>query len=113
MTLRPFAALPLLLAALACGGGGAELSPEAQRGRAVYTASCTACHAADPTKDGALGPAVAGSSLELLEARILRAEYPPGYTPKRQGAVMAALPHLEDDIPALHAYLNEVDAGAP
>lgn len=93
--------------ALACGGGP-ELSESAQRGRAVYVANCQACHAADPNLDGALGPAVAGSSLELLEARVLHAEYPPGYTPKRTSGQMVALPHLADDLPALHAYLAEI-----
>jgi mono/diheme cytochrome c family protein len=93
-----------------CGDGGSSgpaLSPEAQRGKTVYTVNCTACHAADPNLAGGLGPDVAGSSLELLEARVLRAEFPPGYTPKRDSRVMIALPHLEPDIPALHAYLAE------
>ena len=49
----------------------------------------------DPRTDGSLGPAVAGASLELLTARVLRAEYPAGYTPKRETRVMVPLPHLE------------------
>ncbi len=100
--------LSTAMLALACGGGGPELSESAQRGRAVYIANCAACHAADPNLDGALGPAVAGSSLELLEARVLHAEYPPGYTPKRTSGQMVALPHLAGDLDALHAYLAEV-----
>ena len=79
----------------------------AQRGRQVYMANCIACHSQDPSADGALGPAVAGSSYELLEARVLRAEYPEGYTPKRPSKVMIARPHLEDELEALHAYLAE------
>lgn len=77
------------------------------RGRSVWMSNCIACHAQDPTADGALGPAVAGSSRELIEARVLRAEYPPGYTPKRDSAIMIALPHLANDIDALAAYLNQ------
>ena len=77
-----------------------------QRGQRSYRTHCNACHSLDPRRDGATGPAVWGSSLELLEARILRAQYPPGYKPKRPSQVMAALPHLKDEIPALHAYLN-------
>jgi mono/diheme cytochrome c family protein len=69
--------------------------------------NCIACHAQDPSQDGALGPAVVGSSRELLEARVLRAEYPPGYTPKRDSQIMIALPHLANEIDALHAYLNQ------
>ena len=67
------------LGLLACPGTG-ELDP-AEMGRRVYAAYCTACHHTDPRQDGTLGPAVAGSSYALLEARILRAEYPPGYPP--------------------------------
>ena len=93
-----------LALATACGGGEQSL---AERGRRVYVANCTACHNQDPTKEGVMGPAVAGSSRELLEARILRAEYPPGYTPKQESGLMQALPYLKDDIPALAAYLAE------
>jgi mono/diheme cytochrome c family protein len=77
-----------------------------RRGRAVYQTNCAVCHHSDPTKTGSLGPAVQGSSLELLEARILRGAYAPGYTPKRETHVMAPLPHLKSEIPAIHAYLN-------
>ena len=79
-----------------------------EAGRSVYNANCIACHGIDPTRDGALGPAVSGSSLELLEARILRAEYPPGYEPKRPSRVMVALPHLESKLPELAAYLQSL-----
>lgn len=71
----------------------------------MYVANCTACHNADPALDGSLGPATAGSSIELLEARLLRNSYPEGYIPKRDSRVMMALPYLKDDIPALAAYL--------
>lgn len=77
-------------------------------GRSVYNANCIACHSMNPAQDGALGPAVAGSSLELLEARILRAEYPEGYEPKRGSRVMVALPHLEPKLPELAAYLESL-----
>jgi hypothetical protein len=59
----------------------------------------------NPAQDGALGPAVAGASMELLEARILRGEYPEGYTPKRPSKIMVPLPHLEPKLPELAAYL--------
>jgi hypothetical protein len=88
-----------------------SLSPEEriEAGRSVYNANCIACHSLDPTKDGALGPAVAGSSVALLEARVLRAEYPEGYEPMRETRVMIALPHLEPRLPELAAYLESFD----
>ena len=109
MPLRLLGALPMLLLFTAGCGQAPELSEAAQRGRSVWMANCVACHASDPTKAGALGPDVAGSSRELLEARVVRGEYPPGYTPKRSTAAMVALPHLEDSIDDLYAYLNEAD----
>ena len=75
------------------------------RGRSVYRGNCIACHNIDPSKDGGVGPALAGSSLELLQAKVLRNEYPPGYTPKRSSGNMIPLPHLEGELPALAAYL--------
>lgn len=77
-------------------------------GRVTYNANCIACHAMDPTQDGALGPAVAGSSAELIAARILRGEYPTGYTPKRETRVMVPMPHLQDKLPELVAYLDSL-----
>ncbi len=78
-------------------------------GRSAYNANCIACHSLDPTEDGPLGPAVAGSSLVLLEARVLRAEYPEAYAPKRTTRVMIALPHLEPRLVELAAYLESFD----
>ena len=67
--------------------------------------NCIACHARDPREDGGLGPPIAGASYELVEARVLRAEYPPGYTPKKQTRLMVPLKHLEPEIASLTAYL--------
>ncbi|MFZ5477840.1 MAG: c-type cytochrome [Myxococcota bacterium] len=96
--------LPILLL-IACGPGE-SLSPEAARGKQVYQTHCTSCHHADPAKTGPVGPAIKGSSRELLEARVIRGEYPPGYTPKRTTTLMPALPQLKDDVHALAAYLQ-------
>lgn len=76
------------------------------RGKSIYALNCIACHAVNPAKDGALGPAVFGSSMELLEARIMKGAYPEGYKPKRITRQMAAITHLEKELPALHAFLN-------
>lgn len=91
---------------IACGGvesGGGD--PAVERGRAVYLSICTACHNADPAREGSQGPAVAGSSLELLRAKVLGRGYPPGYTPKRNSALMPAFPQLEEHLEDLHAFL--------
>jgi len=86
----------------------AELTPAelVVRGRKIFLANCASCHGANPKENGTVGPAIAGSSLELITARVLRAEYPPGYTPKRKTGAMVALPHLKDDLPAIYAYLD-------
>lgn len=92
------------LAAAGCGegpGGG-----PAERGRQVYLAQCATCHSADPGQAGPVGPPVKGASPELLEAKILRGTYPPGYRPKRPTAVMPPLPALAPELPALAAYLR-------
>jgi mono/diheme cytochrome c family protein len=76
------------------------------RGQAIYKSNCLACHNVDPAVDGVLGPAIKGSSLELLEAKVLRNVYPEGYKPKRESRAMQVFPGLKDEIPALHAYLQ-------
>ena len=96
------AAVALALA----GCGGEKLSPEAERGRTVYNSQCTACHAFDPAQPGAVGPEVKGASRDLLEAKIVRGAYPPGYKPKRPTSVMPPQPQVAGDIPALAAYLK-------
>jgi mono/diheme cytochrome c family protein len=89
-----------------CSGQGGALSPEAERGRQVYVAQCTSCHSSDPAQNGPIGPAVKGSSRELIEARVVRGVYPPGYTPKRPSAVMQPMPHLVGNVDDLAAYLR-------
>ena len=79
-----------------------------EAGRSVYLGNCIACHNLDPKQDGALGPAVSGASLELLEARLLRGGYPEGYTPKRTSRVMVPLPHLKPVLPELAVFLESL-----
>lgn len=99
----------LVTAAVLAGGGCGDrpqLSPEAERGRQAYLTQCTACHATDPSQAGPLGPPVKGSSRELLEAKVLRGAYPPGYQPKRPTSLMPPQPALAPEIPPLAAYLR-------
>lgn len=104
--------LPLLLVNFGCQKPKetniGPVDPLVDKGRAVYLSNCIACHNPDPSQNGAIGPAVSGSSIELLEARILYAKYPEGYKPKRETGQMPAFPELKNEIPALHAFLNSV-----
>ena len=106
--MRILLGLLLLLSAFsaACRPSG-EVTP-VEAGRRTYAANCIACHNQDPTRDGTLGPAVAGSPLALVEARVLRAEYPPGYTPKRPSQLMPAQPFLKSEVGNLAAYLGSL-----
>ncbi len=79
-----------------------------ERGKQIFQLNCVSCHGADPLKEGPVGPSIAGSALELVEARVMRVQYPAEYKPKRTTHLMVALPHLKKEIPALHAYLNSV-----
>jgi mono/diheme cytochrome c family protein len=96
--------------ALACTrADDGHLSELAHEGEKIYQNVCIACHNGNPNLDGALGPANAGASTDLLTAKVLRGEYPPGYTPKRPGSTtMPRFEYLADKIPALAAYLAEV-----
>ena len=76
-------------------------------GRTTYLANCVACHNANPTLEGPLGPPVAGASEPLLDARILHGTYPPGYEPKRSTSAMVPMPFLKQKIPALAAFLSQ------
>ena len=99
----------LLSVALGIAAGCGEqprLSPGAERGRQVYLAQCVSCHGPDPAQAGPIGPAIKGSSKELLEAKVLTGAYPPGYAPKRPTSVMLPLPALAPDVPALADFLR-------
>ena len=96
----------LAAAGIGCSSGP-QLSEAAQRGRSTYLSVCIACHNQDPALDGAVGPAIAGASRELLEARVVHAGYPPGYQPKRSSSAMPAFPQLAGQIDDLHAFLAE------
>lgn len=100
-------ALLAAVAALALTGcEQAKLNPEAERGRTVYNSQCTACHNFDPAQPGAVGPEIKGSSRALVEAKVLKGTYPPGYKPKRPTSVMPPQPQVAGDVPALAAYLE-------
>jgi mono/diheme cytochrome c family protein len=107
IVLRVLAALQGV--SLACGGR--EPESLTARGQRVYVANCIACHHLNPAIEGPLGPPIAGSPRGLIEARVLRAEYPPGYRPKRDTTLMQPLPYLSGEIDALAAYLDSEQPG--
>jgi mono/diheme cytochrome c family protein len=84
----------------------APADPALAKGKALYFTHCIACHNANPAVDGTLGPAVKGSGLDLLEARVLEGTYPPGYAPKRDTKIMRKLPLTKEDVAKLHAFLS-------
>lgn len=102
--MRRLTVVAVALAVAACSRE--PLSPAAERGRQVYFSQCTACHATDPSHSGPLGPPVKGSSPALLEAKVVRGEYPSGYRPKRTTRLMPPQPQVAGDIPALAEYLR-------
>lgn len=109
----PWLSLAILLAPVGCGkdappltGAAAAQQALIDRGKMVYLTNCTACHNSDPKNPGALGPEVFGSSEELIRDRVMTESYPANYKPKRASNVMRKLPHLQNDIAALHAFLN-------
>lgn len=107
-----FMVISIALALASCTkkplSAASELTAEqlVERGKAIYLGNCIACHNSDPQKEGSVGPAVAGSSAQLLETKILKAEYPKDYRPKRATRTMPAMAHLKEEIPALRAYLS-------
>jgi mono/diheme cytochrome c family protein len=67
--------------------------------------NCVICHNPNPSLPGSQGPAIAASSRELIEARVLHLSYPPGYKPQRTTNAMRALPQLAGQIDNLAAFL--------
>lgn len=88
-----------------CNRKEASGDPKVAKGKVLFASHCIACHNMNPSLEGTLGPAVKGSSLELLKARVLHGTYPPGYTPKRATKIMVKLPLTEGDVEAIHAFL--------
>jgi mono/diheme cytochrome c family protein len=89
-----------------------HLSPLAKDGCRIYHLRCIKCHNVNPALEGMPGPAVAKSSRELLEEKILRDRYPSGYQPKKPQSDQMRLEPLKDltaeNLAALAAYLNEL-----
>ena len=79
-----------------------------EKGHQIYQMNCLSCHGGNPKIDGPIGPAIAGSSMELITMRVTELKYPTGYKPKRTTTTIIALPHLKNEIPAVFEYLSSV-----
>lgn len=78
-----------------------------KKGKALHVSVCSTCHNVNPRLPGATGPAIYGSSLELLKRKVLHQKYPEGYRPKRKTTEMPAFVEFEKDISAIHIFLNQ------
>ena len=78
-----------------------------EEGERVYRESCMPCHGPDPALDGPIGPRIKGATPGLIEARVMRATYPPGFRPQRPTRLMPAMPQLQGALPHLAAFLAE------
>ena len=101
----------LSLASANCSNGEVETQTAASRGEAIYRSVCITCHASDPTQDGNLGPAIAGSSEQLLRLKLAKGAYPPGYAPKRGSKLMPSFAYLEEHAGDIAAFLQELEGG--
>ena len=98
----------IAIAAVACAGESDDSGDSAAvQGEKIYRNVCVVCHDPDPNEAGPLGPAIAGASRELLEAKLLRGEYPAGYTPKRETQQMPRFEFLEPDLDDIVAFLAD------
>ncbi len=96
----------IAITAMACAGESEESGDAVvARGEKIYRNICVACHNPNPNQPGALGPVIAGASRELLEARLLRGEYPTGYTPQRNTQQMPRFEFLEPNLDDIAAFL--------
>jgi mono/diheme cytochrome c family protein len=90
----------------ACSESPSPAGANVERGRQIYLAQCIACHNSDPAVAGPVGPPVKSSPRELLESKVLKGTYPPGYAPKRPTTLMPLQPALEPEIGNLAAFLK-------
>jgi len=95
----------VLLVGMATGCPQKNEDPAVTRGKQAYMGTCIACHNMNPALDGSVGPAIQGASKEVLEAKIMRGEYPAGYKAKRETKIMPPQPQLAANIDDLAAFL--------
>lgn len=82
------------------------------RGKRVYMSTCIQCHNRDPNLKGPIGPEMVDAPMEIMTAKVMTGVYPEklpaGFVPKRKTKAMRKLPHLKNDIPAIHAWVQSM-----
>ncbi len=83
-----------------------------ERGQYIYQNVCTQCHNKDPNKDGSVGPVMVDAPVEVMRSKVMTGKYPdqlpPGFVPKRKTRAMRPLPHLENEVSVIHAWVQSV-----
>ena len=82
-----------------------SVDPTIGRGEMIYRNVCVVCHNADPNEPGVLGPPIAQATRALLEAKVLRGEYPAGHAPARDTQQMPQFAYLEPNLGDIEAYI--------
>lgn len=94
---KSLAATPLALACFLLSGAGQAAEPQApakpdlNRGQAIASQVCAACHAADGNSTGGAYPKLAGQHAEYLYKQLTEFKAQPGKTPARNNAIMAGM----------------------
>ena len=82
------------------------LTNDIEKGRTVYFANCVSCHNRNPKKPGSIGPELYGVPIYVLTQKIISGTYPENYRPKKHSKIMPLMPHLNNKITNLHAFIN-------
>ena len=82
------------------------------KGRRLYFSNCIQCHNKDPNLKGSLGPEVVDAPLVIMTSKVMTGKYPAvlpaGFVPKRKSSAMKKIPKLQNDIPAIYAWVQSV-----
>lgn len=82
------------------------------KGRRLYLSNCIQCHNRDPNLKGSLGPEMVDAPLSVMTSKIMTGLYPAvlplGFIPKRKTRAMRKIPKLQNDIPAIHAWVQSM-----
>lgn len=94
---KSLAATPLALACFLLSGAAQAADPQApakpdlNRGQAIATQVCAACHAADGNSTGGAYPKLAGQHAEYLDKQLHDFKARPGKTAARNNPIMAGM----------------------
>ncbi|HXH32133.1 MAG TPA: hypothetical protein VNJ01_15115 [Bacteriovoracaceae bacterium] len=82
------------------------------KGRRLYLANCISCHHKDPSLKGPIGPEMVDAPIEVMSSKVLTGLYPnplpAGFVPKRKTKLMRKIPKLQNDIPAIYAWVQSM-----